>query len=486
MKTTTHSLFASLAIALILTACLCTAAGRASGQVLPETPAGHRMEEILNLISEGDAEAAKQYVMEAYTPEFRDAFPAAQHAGVFRQIRTGFPGLKPVSVIESSSDLLKILLKSETSGRWLEMHVKVEAESPHRIASLGIELAKAPEGQGGSSARPPEISNLDDLDAYLSGLEEDNAFSGVVLVAKGGASVLQKAYGLADKGHRVPNTIDTKFNLGSINKIFTSVAAARLMQEGRLGLDDPIGKYLDGLPEDAATKVTIRHLLQMSSGWGDYWANETYLATRFDLRLVADYMEFLKDMPLAFEPGSQTTHSNTGFEVLGAVIEKITGLDYFDYVRDTIYAPADMTHSDSYERDAVVENLATGYTNMHPYDDVGEGFVRTNTLMLSPRGTPAGGGYSTAGDMLRFATALTGHRLLEPGYTSLLFNSFNEIEEGGQARSAMTVAGGAPGVSAFLSMNLEDDYTVVVLSNYDSPVAVEVGRAIKGMLSEGE
>ncbi len=482
MRTITTSIFPSLV--LILTLCVCLLPGPSTAEQLPETPAGRRMAEILDLINQADSETIKKYVSEEYAPEFRDAFPEAQHAGVFRQLHGAFPGLVPVSIVESSDDVLKVLLQSEPSGLWLEIVLQVEEEQPHRIARLGIKPAKAPPGKGEARAQQPEITSLADLDTYLSEAEQENTFSGVVLVAEDETPVFHEAYGLACKNHGVPNSLDTKFNLGSINKSFTSVAAAQLMEQGRLGLDDPIGKYLHDFPEEAARKVTIRHLLQMSSGWGDYWGNETYLATRFDLRDVSDYMAFLKDMPLEFEPGSATTHSNTGYEVLGAVIEKITGQDYYDYIRENIYAPAGMTSSDSYERDAVVENLATGYTNMHPYDEIGEGYVRTNTLMLSPRGTPAGGGYSTAEDMLKFATALKNHRLLGAEYTGLLLNSFEDIEEGSEPRRGIAVAGGAPGVSAFLSLGLDSKYTVIVLSNYDTPGAIEVGRLIRGMLSD--
>ena len=482
MRISTNAIFRFAAVA-ALALCAGLVAGPSGAEQLPETPAGRRMEEILDLINQADPETVKEYVSEEYAPGFRDAFPEAQHAGVFRQVSGAYPGLVPVSVIESSDDMLKVLLQSEGSGLWLEIQLQVERAAPHRIASLGIKPTKAPPGKDETRVQEPEITGLADLGAYLSRAEEENTFSGVVLVAENETPVFQEAYGLACKNHGVPNRLDTKFNLGSINKIFTSVAAAQLMEQGRLGLDDPIGKYLDDFPEEAARKVTIRHLLQMSSGWGDYWGNETYLATRFDLRLVPDYIAFLKDMPLGFEPGSETTHSNTGYEVLGAVIEKITGRDYYDYIRENIYVPAGMTSSDSYERDAVVENMATGYTNMHPYDDIGEGYLRTNTLMLSPNGTPAGGGYSTAGDMLRFATALKSYRLLGAEYTGLLLNSFEDIDPGSKPRSGIAIAGGAPGVSAFMSLALESKYTVIVLSNYDTPAAIEVSRMIRGMLS---
>jgi CubicO group peptidase (beta-lactamase class C family) len=484
MKALTNWLSLFIVAALIGVFSGCFLPGTSAAEVLPDTPAGRRMEEILDLIDQADSETIKEYVSEEYTPGFRDALPIAQHVGVFRHIRAAFPGLVPVSLIESSGDVLKVLLQSEPSGLWLEIQLQVEKVPPYRIATMVVKPAKGPPQQGEAIAWQPEVTSLAELDPYLSDAEEDNTFSGVVLIAEDETPIFYEAYGLADKNHGVSNSLDTKFNLGSINKIFTSIAAAQLMEQGRLGLDDPIGKYLHEFPKESATKVTIRDLLQMSSGWGDYWDNETYLATRFDLRTVADYMRFLKDVPLEFEPGSESIHSNTGYEVLGAVIEKITGQDYYDYIRENIYTPAGMTSSDSYERDAVVENMATGYTNMHPYDEIGGGYLRTNTLMLSPRGTPAGGGYSIAEDMLKFATALKTYELLGSEYTGLLLNSFEDGEEGSEPRRSIAIAGGAPGVSAFLSMGLESKYTVIVLSNYDTPAAIEVGRMIRGVLAK--
>jgi D-alanyl-D-alanine carboxypeptidase len=477
---------ASMWPALVLMAWLSAAALAAEAAPLPETPAGVRMAEIVDLFNQGDKAAAAEYVEQQYTPGFRDAFPAAQHAGIFQQVHGMYPGLAPAEVLESSDTACKALMHSEGPDLWLELYLEVEPSAPNRIASIGVRPVRGPAGRGGGAAEEPRFTSLSDLGPYLAGAERAGTFSGVVLVARDGTPVFHEAYGFACKGHGVANRPDTKFNLGSINKIFTSVAAAQLMQQGRLGLYDPIGKYLDIYPEEVAARVTIKHLLDMSSGWGDYWGNETYLANRFDLRTVSDYMEFLKDMPLGFEPGSRTAHSNTGFEVLGATIEAITGQDYFDYVRENIYMPAGMTASDSYERDAVVENMATGYTNLHPYDELGEGFSRSNTLMLSPRGTPAGGGYSTAGDLLKFAQALGNNKLLNAEYTGLLMNGFQEPEEGREPSRRVGYAGGAPGVSAFLGIDLESGYTIIVLSNYDSPVAMEIGRAIRDALPGSE
>ncbi|MGD9141887.1 MAG: serine hydrolase domain-containing protein [bacterium] len=442
--------------------------------------------EVIDLINLGERAAAEEYIAEAYSPEFKDAFPMTQHIGVFGQLHNMWPDLELAEVIESGETSIKALLKSEPANLWLDVSLEVESHPPHRISRMGVAPGSAPEGHGGSRNTESAIFSLEDLESYLSDAESAETFSGVVMVARNGAPVFQGAYGLACKNHNVPNELDTKFNLGSINKLFTGVAAAKLMQEGRLGLDDPIGRYLDDFPDEAASKVTIKHLLQMSSGWGDYWNNETYLSTRFDLRRVSDYMVFLKDMPLEFEPGSESIHSNTGYEVLGAVIEAVTGQDYYDYIRDSIYAQAGMANSDSYARDSVVENMATGYTNIHPYDERGQGYRWANTLMLSPTGTPAGGGYSTAGDMLRFANALKKYDLLNARYTGLLLNRFEGFADSDEPAGRIAYAGGAPGVSAYLSMDLERDETVIVLSNYDSPIAIEIGRTIGEMLDSLE
>jgi CubicO group peptidase (beta-lactamase class C family) len=223
----------------------------------------------------------------------------------------------------------------------------------------------------------------------------------------------------------------------------------------------------------------------MRSGWGDYWDNETYLARRNELRTVDDYIAFLKDVPLGFEPGTQTAHSNTSFEILGAVVEKVSGLDYFEYIRRHVYRPAGMTDSDSYHRDGSATNLATGYTNLNPADPEKTGYRWSNTYMLPPRGTPAGGGYATAADLVRFRQALCTHKLLNREYTDLLLRRF----EGAPGDPlppgrALALAGGAPGLNAFLGIDLADRWTVVVLSNYDMPVAMEVGESILRMVRE--
>ena len=338
-----------------------------------------------------------------------------------------------------------------------------------------------PNGPSGMPAREEvAFSSFEELHQYLLNKTVKNGFSGSVLVAKNGKPVFLKAYGLASKTSNIRNKVDTKFNLGSLSKLFTTVAIAQLMEKGKLSIDDPIGKYIDIFPKEIAGKVTIRHLLDMSSGWGDYWRNEYYVDHKDHLRTVSDYMAFIKDIPLDFEPGTKFRHCNIGYEVAGAVIEAISGMDYYGYVRKNIFEPSGMAATDSFYRDDPVENLAVGYTNMGPDGPVGKGYKHDNSAILPPRGTPAGGGYSTIVDLLKFEIALSANKLLTPDYTNFLLNRFQGSpgDPGSLPQKIYQTRGMAPGVSTYLGMDPRFNYTIIVLSNYDTPVTMGVADGV--------
>jgi len=222
----------------------------------------------------------------------------------------------------------------------------------------------------------------------------------------------------------------------------------------------------------------------MRSGWGDYWTNDIYIDKRNQLKTISDYMAFIKDIPLDFEPGTNFQHSNIGYEVAGAVIEAVSGMDYYDYINKNIYNVSGMTHTGSYFRNDLVENRATGYTNMGP-DGHKDGATQLDNLnMLPPRGTPAGGGYSTIEDLLKFGTALRNYKVLGPGYTHFLINRFAGSIDGPftPQEQMYHMVGAAPGISAFFGLDFQSSYTVIVLSNYDMPMAIEIADGITRML----
>jgi len=304
----------------------------------------------------------------------------------------------------------------------------------------------------------------------------DGRFSGVVLVAKDGAPLLSRAWGMSDAAGTTPNRPDTKFNLGSINKIFTHIAIGQLAAAGKLSLTDTISKHLPTLAVPSADKITIEQLLQHRSGLGDIFGPK-FMASRESLTTLSQYVPLFANTPLEFEPGTSQRYSNAGFVVLGLIIEKLSGQTYYDYVRDHITKPAGMIDTASY---AVVENVpnrATGLTKRGPDGPLPAS--QSNVRTLPARGSSAGGGYSTAADLLRFSQALLADKLLPKRWTDWVFSGKLD----GAGKRNIGVAGGSPGVNGVLE--IEPPYTVVVLSNFDPPSAEEIAREARKILGIG-
>lgn len=345
----------------------------------------------------------------------------------------------------------------------------------------------------GEAAEKPNLSA--DLDAYLTDLAGKGEFSGVLLLARGSETLFSKAYGLADRERNIPNRIDTKFNLASMNKMFTGVAIAQLAEKGKLSFDDKVGKHLPDYPNrEVADKVTIHHLLTHTSGMGSYW-NPKYHAAKDSLQKLGDFLPAFADEPLAFPPGERFEYSNAGYIVLGLIVEKVSGESYADYVRRHIYEPAGMTDTAFYPKDQEVPNRAIGYQTLEGFGGapLADG-PRPNTAGLGRIGGSAGGGYSTAPDLLKFATALREHRLLSPRMTETILTGkvpmpagpgmkvlygygFGEEKEGGKRTVGHN--GGSPGVRSQLDIGLDDGTTLVILSNLDARIPAIRGKVRK-------
>jgi CubicO group peptidase (beta-lactamase class C family) len=196
-----------------------------------------------------------------------------------------------------------------------------------------------------------EAKGMAGLGAVVRRMVAADEFSGAVLIAKDGDVLFRRAYGLADRKRRIPNTLHTRFRIGSMNKMFTAVAILQLVEAGKVELTAPLGKYLRDYPNrDVATKVTIHHLLTHTGGTGDIFGPD-FDDHRKTLRTLADYVELYGQRGLEFQPGSRWAYSNYGMLLLGVVIEKVTGQSYYDYVQAHIYGPAGMTATGSLPED---------------------------------------------------------------------------------------------------------------------------------------
>jgi D-alanyl-D-alanine carboxypeptidase len=331
--------------------------------------------------------------------------------------------------------------------------------------------------------RLTESETLAALETFVRKEASADRFSGAVLVAKDGEVLFSEAYGLADREQEIPNTVQTRFRIGSMNKMFTAVAILQLVEAGEVELTAPLGTYLTDYPNlDVATEVTIHQLLTHTGGTGDIFGPE-FDAHREELRTLDDYMELYGERGPEFEPGSQWAYSNYGFILLGAVIEEVTGGSYYDYVQEHIYEPAGMTGTGSLPEVQTVPDRAIGYM-----DPSGGTDWRPNTDTLPYRGTSAGGGYSTVEDFAMFADALLNHELLSRDSTELLTTGKEEIGPGisyaygfedhrdTEGNGWVGHGGGAPGMNGDLRIYLPSGYVVVVLANLDPPAAQRISE----------
>jgi D-alanyl-D-alanine carboxypeptidase len=273
----------------------------------------------------------------------------------------------------------------------------------------------------------------------------------------------------------LPNTLDTKFRIGSMNKMFTATAIMQLVQAGKIDLDAPFGNYLQDYPNKSVSgTVTIRELLTHTGGTGDIFTPE-YFKNRLKIRTLQDYIDLFGERPLLFKPGSKFDYSNYGFIILGRVIEVVSGQDYYSYVHDHIFVPAGMNSTGSLPEDVAVPDRSIGYTMMNGSQ------LQPNTDTLPYRGSSAGGGYSTVSDLLKFANALQAHKLLDARYTQMMIEGKVPMGAPGDQYAfgfgdrfvngieCFGHNGGAPGMYGDLDFCPSDGYTVVVLSNLDPP-----------------
>jgi len=311
-----------------------------------------------------------------------------------------------------------------------------------------------------------EATAAADIAALVAKASSSGEFSGVVHIARGDRITWTGAEGEADKSSHVKNTPGTKFNVGSIGKTFTALAVAQLVHAGRLSLDDKVGRFLPDYPNATVREqVTVKHLLDMQSGIGDFFGPRYQETDKTRLRTLADYLPLFASEPLHFEPGQKREYSNGGYVVLGLIIEKVGGQPYDEYLGAHVFGPAGMRDTGFFPKSEPAAGRAIGYTTR-----LGNG-RRSNFESLPERGSSAGGVYSTAADLLRFVKA-AGTGELVP---------LEALTRVGRDPRAMGVAGGAPGLNAALETGV-NGYTVVVLSNYDPPSAERLARAITRVL----
>ncbi len=318
-------------------------------------------------------------------------------------------------------------------------------------------------------------------DEYINAYVKQNRFSGSVLVARGGKILLSKGYGMANYELDVANSPQTKFRLGSITKQFTATAIMQLQEKGLLSVDDPITKYFPDYKN--AEGVTIHNLLSHTSGIFNYTNDKAYLQNMRQNYPPEKIFATFKDRPLDFKPGEKWNYSNSGYVLLGMIIEKVSGMPYEKYLTENIFKPLGMSNTGYDHTETVLKNRASGYNS--------NGSERVNAEFLDmSQPFSAGALYSTVEDLYKWDRSLYTEKLLKKTSLEKMFTPVKNnygygwaiIEQNGH--KLVGHGGGINGFATQINRYINDDACVIVLSNtIPSPVgkiATDLGAILFG------
>jgi CubicO group peptidase (beta-lactamase class C family) len=342
--------------------------------------------------------------------------------------------------------------------------------------------------QAADKPLPSDEQAAANIDAYINAAVRVNRFSGTVLVARSGKPLISRGYGMANYELDVPNTSKTVFRLGSITKPFTAIAILMLQERGKLSVNDPLCKYLPNCPT-AWQAITIRHLLTHTSGIPDFFNSAAYSSLRTQPVPPARMIELFSSNPLEFVPGEKAAYSNSGYYLLGVIIERTSGVSYEDFLQQNIFTPLGLAHTGYDRSDRLVKNRASGY------------LMRNGSLINAPyvdrsNSFSAGALVSTVEDLLQWEQSLYTEKLLSRKSLDAMFAPSLEVFPGVRygygwgvttqfGRQALAHKGDTPGFSNMIIRFPAEATTVIVLGNNGSvdaqPLANDLAAIVFGM-----
>ena len=460
----------------------------------PATAAGALAQALVGAVNDADESAIVQVLDAKLSPGTRQ--PREEIIGILSSLREQGGGVAVGAARTGRTGAAVMELWARTLDAGVELVVWADEADSTRLGRIHIQRSLRPGGQ----FRPFPAERMNDaritrlIEDELRRLEAADQFSGVVLVGRGDDILFQGTYGVESPLTRRPMTTRSRFHLASQGKMFTSVAIARLVEQGRILLGDTVGGLLPGHPwTEPARRITLRQLLSHTGGLGGLFDRPNYVEGRvFDT--AAERLAIFAAEPLFFTPGERYGYSNEGFETLAAIVEAQTGERFNDHLREHILRGAGMLTA---LPDAPADSL-TDRAIPSPYheDDVFGARPRT-TASRGWNAGGAGGGHASAQDMFRFARALVAGRLVSRAMVDTLtagrvpINGDEQYAYGFMTRvvNGRTVfghSGGGPrGVAICNDLDVFADgsYTVIVMSNYDAPFCATIKRSITDMLA---
>lgn len=353
-----------------------------------------------------------------------------------------------------------------------------------------LSIATHPTASAKTTDTEPSSPALAELNGFVLGLTLADRFSGVVLVAKDDRVIFEKAYGSLDEKRDTPVAVDTRFNLASAGKMFTSVAILQQVAAGRLTLDTRVDEVLKDYPNrNFADTVTVRQLLTHTAGAGDIdelFGTEN-AAVRARIRSVADMLALHSDRAPEFAPGTRQKYGNFGYVVLGRMVEVLSGEDYETYIRKHVFDPAGMTRTSFTDCTESATDIAAGYATV-------DGKRVSNCTTQPIRGLPAGGEISTARDMLLFVRALRDGKLIpstlfdeatrtQRDFMGLGFFATGYGPDVPQRDFRWGHAGSSDGICTDVRTYPGTGETIVVLTNRDAPACFPVANFLHAQWS---
>jgi CubicO group peptidase (beta-lactamase class C family) len=330
----------------------------------------------------------------------------------------------------------------------------------------------------GQAILPVPVNRIDSL--FQKAMAMD-LFSGNVLVVHNQVIAYEKSFGMADYDNHIPNTADNKFQLASITKDFTRVMVLQLAEQHKLSLSGTIGQYLPGF-SDEVSRVTVVQLLNFTSGLGDYHTSAEFQQMQGKTLVISDLLPVIRKEKLQFEPGTRVLYSNSGYVVLGAIIEKVTGKNYYEDLKELILSRLNMTNTAINGYLPALPGMATGYLSNQPGP-------LTDNRRFHFAGGGDGGIYTTTHDLLAFILSVFYDNRLLSDSSKLIFvsgmpgpvkfKSWAEFRKSGR----YSPAGGAPGASTLYTVNMGTQNVAIILSNFDEGTAEELGTRLSAILN---
>lgn len=467
----------------------------AAGPKLPDTTLGKILREWFALIQTGKVDEVTSFVENNFSANaFRRQQSAAQYVALFRKLHEQTGGLDIVSVSPGGGDQpISVIAKSKRGQHYALVRAGLDPSEKGKLAGLGVEKVAQPSARKLSDTSQP-LSDAQMVTAIKSDLDARAAageLSGMVLIAKGDKVLLKKAYGYADRETKIANALDTKFHIASVGKMFTAVAIAQLVRAGKLSFTDSIAKVFPDYPnKEVAEKVTIHQLLTHTGGFGTFFESPGFVRGKI-YRNSTEEIEVYKDEKLFSVPGTRWRYSNAGYSLLGAVVERLSGMSYRDYIRENIFKAVGMR--DTYIASSANRKTSVFYTQS-PLDPLGlEPYVADRKLSSVPA-SGFGGGFSTAHDMFKFLRAYRTGKLLGSDLTQTVAEGKFNLDEKGTRRwsygisesvvNGETVRGHQGGSRADLQMLWGNDYTVIVLLNAIPPAVNTVSNEISAFITK--